>query len=431
MNRLLVASTLTTLLSLATPGAPPGSEFTDTLGTLSRTASPEDIARVTERLAQTPGAPGALLDIACRGALPSGGGGAYRPLNASQARALELAAPLLDRGACLAAVREGLSRGVDARWRFAALELLALHADGKELPLLADLILEPGGKTSRDRTLVRAFHAAVESVLLRDRKAYEALGWLPNQAPEVRDEFMRAVGAAGDARGLDWLAELLHEPDLAARALQEISRLAPSASPEQAAELAPRLRDLCAQADPGPRKHAMRALARLGDLESIPGLIAVLEVGSAGEAKVAHAALETLTGHSFAARASSWSAWYLEERRWVRERARGALEELNAEDDAVVVTAVREISGHTLYRAELSVELCALLELHPSPQVRAQTAAGLGRLGQREACPGLCDALEDPDEMVRQRAREALTSILGQDAGSDPEDWAQALSAPR
>ncbi len=59
----------------------------------------------------------------------------------------------------------------------------------------------------------------------------------------------------------------------------------------------------------------------------------------------------------------------------------------------------------------------------PDTWVRLRAVSGLKRLKAKAAVPDLIEHLADTNQMVRERAREALKDITGQDKGEDPAAW--------
>jgi hypothetical protein len=72
-------------------------------------------------------------------------------------------------------------------------------------------------------------------------------------------------------------------------------------------------------------------------------------------------------------------------------------------------------------------QLANLLAGDPESRVRFAAAFALGEIGDRTAVEDLLGALYDPDSMTAGAARAALTKILGQDMGANPESWQAIL----
>jgi hypothetical protein len=126
---------------------------------------------------------------------------------------------------------------------------------------------------------------------------------------------------------------------------------------------------------------------------------------------MAHNALRQVSGVDLPAQSSAWQHWYAEEQRWLAEDGTRSIERLHSEDDAAVVSAVRDLSEHTLHRDRIALELSPFLSSHASPAVRGQICLALARLGSKQALPDLIEALEDEDPTVRRHAQTALSSL--------------------
>ncbi|MDI7276423.1 MAG: HEAT repeat domain-containing protein, partial [Anaerolineae bacterium] len=62
--------------------------------------------------------------------------------------------------------------------------------------------------------------------------------------------------------------------------------------------------------DPRPRRASIEALAALGDGDSVPALVALLEDGDTSVSEAAYNALVLLTKQDFALNAGKWSTWW-------------------------------------------------------------------------------------------------------------------------
>jgi HEAT repeat protein len=412
---------LTVCLALAsvpaiTDGAPSsaGDEFMRSVASaeLRRDDELEDLATELVRL---PDALDAFFAIGSTGKV-SGSDGEALPVTEKQTRLLSQTAARFQSRAVLVYIREHLTEEASDAWRRTALRLLSLHATSKDFSLLARLVILDRTYGSVRTALLEPFQAAVVSIIQRHGWNRRELSWLANEADPLRGVLIRAVGSAGDPDGLQWLAVHLEDPELSATALQEIGRLAPQARPELAAAIARSVRPLLKSPTSSTRKQVLRALGELGDPLSIPFLILVLEQSLAnGEQRMAHSALRRISGVDLPAQPSAWQHWYAEEQRWLQENGARSMERLGSEDDAAVVSAVRDLSEHPLHRNRIAVELTPVLSTHASPGVRGQVCLALARLGSQAALPDLVEALEDDDPTVRRHARTALSAL-----GSSP-----------
>jgi HEAT repeat protein len=376
-------------------------------------------------IAVVPGAARAWLALRGEGTLRAEG---FEALSEDQELVLGLAAPLLPRAeALLAAKSVARSDAPSVASRLAALELAGCHASASELDLVAALARPD--QEDPEPAMAPAFEAALAEVLGRDQRSYDALDALVARDPELSSSVARAVGRAGQAAGLEWLAGRVDDPLAGSAALQEVERLAPRAAQELAAEVAEAVRPILRGEDSARRKHAMRTLGALGDDASVPDLLAFLAQGEPGERQAAHAALRAITGRNLPARADLWLAWYQGELRWLREQGPALLERLASADEAAVLAAARSLAERGLYRAQAAEHLARLLAEHPSPAVRAEACSGLERLGARFQLQALAGALDDEDPAVSAAAHASLRALTGLALPPDPEAWSAALAA--
>jgi hypothetical protein len=353
---------------------------------------------------------------------------AMEPRPAEEAEALERAGLELERGAVLQHLRTVLPEDPPLSWRRAALELLTQHAAAEDLSLLGELVLDPASGELAADDLVPPFRDALVRVLRRAGADARELHWLADRAAPLRSEVIRAVGESGRSEGLAWLGGELAEPALVAPALREIARLAEGAARHEATEVAPLVRPFVQHAEPGERRHAVRALGVLEDVGAVPLLIDLLEQeGDSGLGRMAHASLQRIAGWKLPPQAGAWRSWYGEQDRWWREQAPLHLEHLTSEDDARVVAAVHALSAQRLFRHEIAQRLAGALGSHPSAAVRGQLCLGLARLGSRSVVDGLVRGLEDEDLGVREHALAALRSITGLGLPPAVDAWEQAL----
>jgi len=378
-------------------------------------------------LAGEPGAVSGYLALASGHRLPTTPAGEPRPLTGAERDLLARVGPRLPGAEVVAQIRRTLGEDPDDAWRSAALGLLGVHARAADLGLLVDTVSE-AGPSGESEGLLEDFRAAVIALVQRDPEVFEQLGFAGAVRADVAVEIVRAVGQAGEPRGLEWLCTCLGDVDLAAAALQEIGRLATRAAPARALAAAEQVRPLLWAEDPGQRRRAIGVLAVLNDVACLPRLIELLEESEGGERKAAHSALQDLSGCRFPDRGPTWRGWYQEEARWWDEESEAVMADLTSEDVATVQAAVRAASQRTLRRDRLALGLAPLVREHESPAVRSQACAGLARLGSELVLRDLADALDDEDPGVRAQALLALRKITGwDDLATDRSAWTEAL----
>ena len=270
------------------------------------------------------------------------------------------------------------------------------------------------------------FFQEVVSLLERGKSGYAELPALWNRAPRHRASLVRAVGQAGEIEGLRFLKGVFGQDEaVQAVLLMEIARLAPVADADLARDLAEPIRWQLRSGETKLVQTAAMAVGRLGDEESIPLLITLLEEGSGGMRVHATRALEAITGVSLRDDPVRWSAWYERENLWFEENVDELFEQLDSQHEEVIFGAVRGLAKMRLHRDETAARLLALLD-HDSPSVRRIACQALGQLGSRAAVPPLIDLLVDDDEGVAQSAWVALRWLTGLELPMDHAVWRQA-----
>ena len=412
------------------PGPPgTGDGLVGGLRALEADLSAKQMEERAAELALLPGSIDAWLDVRAADALPPpGGDGEPEPLTAAQHELLARIAPRFAREELLLLVADRMASKPEPAWRGAALDLLRGHGSSAELELLVELVRGPDGKLPSEGPLVDAFQEAMVAIIHRDARIYGRLGWVSENAGALYPSVARALGLSGDLEALPYLAGMLEQRGVSRVALQEIGRLAPRAPRAARAGLAERVRPFLGATDKPTLGHAIRALVLLHDEKAVPELIALVANDAFSARAAAFAALRDLTRTRLPDEAARWKAWYEAERAWIDQKSTAALDSLGVADEARVVAAIREISGHGLERDRLAEGIVRVLREHPTPAVRAQACIGLGRLGSREGVAILAQALTDPDPGVGGHALQALRSITGLDLPWDAAAWKKALA---
>jgi len=271
------------------------------------------------------------------------------------------------------------------------------------------------------------FQFELADFLLHGERSFEELPGLWRRAPHLRGPLVRAVGEANDPRGLRFLAGVLGEdPAVDEVVLSELGRLAPLAGVELARDAAGPLRWVLKSAsDVTAVQAAVYALGRLGDEESLPLLLALLEEASGGVRMRAAQALEEITGLSYGDDAERWIAWYENEEAWYDEHVDQLLTQLESAEEEQVFDAVRGLARLRLYRDETASQMLFLLG-SDSPGLRRLACQGLAQLGSRVAVAPLVECLTDADETVVQSAWIALRCLTGLDLPAEHEAWRAA-----
>ncbi|HVS08550.1 MAG TPA: HEAT repeat domain-containing protein [Planctomycetota bacterium] len=367
-------------------------------------APSEGTALELERFA--PPALPVFLDLLSREATSSA-----PPLDPAAERALLLAlAAHIDACRPLLAVRARASQTA----RRAVLGVLEIGGGAQDLRLAAAAAQAEREGAEPDPVALALLERAARAIVLREgKRGCDALRAVYDEAGlELKLRWIRALGDVGSQPALELLGSWVGRPDEPSLVLvQEISRAAARLEPPFDASLRAAVRTCLSDGSPALRREAALAVGRLGDDESLPLLVALLE-GESGPRRNAWWALKAITGRSFREDARPWSRWVAAEQAWWRDRSGTVLAELRSADEAVVAAAVQEIAAHRYRRHELALELSAIAGEGSADRARLVCSA-LVQLGSPLARKGLEACLEHEDAGVRQRAAAALRSMGG------------------
>lgn len=231
-----------------------------------------------------------------------------------------------------------------------------------------------------ERVRVEAVHA-LESIRVADPHALLASA-VRDREPRVRAGAATVLGTVGDANAVPALVELTADGDAQVRAAaaRSLGLLAANAA-------VPRLIEATHDADATVQRAAVRALGQIGDAAALVPLVRLL----------AHASDEL----------GAELAWSLGRIRC--EDNEDLIDVLFQGDDrssrlGALATLVQRdtTSGRELVRSMLG---------DSDPDVVAEAARILGRLGERAAAPDMVGLLESPIEAVRLAALEALITL--------------------
>lgn len=323
-------------------------------------------------------------------------------------------------------------------------ERLALSREPAVRRLVLDVLQVAGGSThlaeldelalGEDEALLRheleeSFQAALAGILRRDPRAFDQLSSFHRDAPEpLADAIVRAVGDAGDTRGLAFLEHAItFRASQTSLCASQVQRLGRSGDRQRDAELAQRLRWTLDPDQPEACGALVMALGELRDSESVPVLIEFLSGSHAGLAGNALWALRRITDLNFPALPERWSAWYESELAWFTREQDFALRDLHSGSPSAAAAAARAISERRLWREELAEELLTALQ-RPHPTLRAPICRAIERLGVDSVAPGLVDLLDDDDPASVQAALRTLTALTGRELPADSMTWRLALT---
>jgi HEAT repeat protein len=333
-----------------------------------------------------------------------------------------------EREVVLAELADRMALSHDVATRLLALRVLGALGGADTLGRLVPLALAEGEEEPIP-ALEQALREAIAHTLLRDPAAFDAVVEQLRRSPDtLQGTWVVAAGDSGSPRTLELCAHVLgFRRELAPIATAQVLRVGRSSRPELNRELVERLRWLLDPARPGLCRSVLLALGELGDYESIPTLIELLDGPDAGLAQNALWALQRITGLSFPASSQRWRAWYDQELAWFLHEERRVLRDLGSRDPARVSGALREVGRRRTQREALAVEVLAVLE-RAEPSLRAQACDTLGLLGAEVALPALVERLEGDIPYCAQAAWRALGSISGLELPAQGRAWRHALA---
>jgi HEAT repeat protein len=323
-------------------------------------------------------------------------------------------------------------------------ERLALSQEPAVRRLVLDVLQVAGGQDHlaeldglalrEEESLLRpdleeAFQAALAGILRRHPRAYDQLAKLHRDAPEpLADAIVRAVGDAGDTRGLVFLEHAItFRTSQLSLCASQVQRLGRSGDRERDAELAQRLRWAVDPDRPEVNRAILMALGELRDSEAVPILIGFLDSDDTGLAGNALWALRRITDLNFPGLPERWSAWYESELEWFVRQQDFVLRDLHSGSPSAAAAAARTISERRLWREELAQELLTALR-RPHSTLRGPICRALERLGVDSVAPDLVDLLDDEDPASVQAALRTLTALTGRELPADAMTWRLALA---
>ena len=369
-----------------------------------------------------------LLDILTRGRVPESSENDAPQIVSEPQRALLIRA--------LAALPEQEVRAlVDAnleRDRSDAVELASIHAlgaIGKAADVLRVCELVPVADGHATRAGCDALRGALTSILLRDSRAWSAVGRAIEKAPaDVKETILSAAAETESGRAFSVILDAgrLHR-DLAQCAVGLLRALSAHAGAEERRECA----DWCAGELDGARPELQRSLLKtIGSVDDgtlIPDLFHWIEDENANTREAAGLALRKITGVQFPTQAALWKAWYADEQQWMHRERPMLCDRLESRDRKTVIDALRQYAQRRTFRDELAVDVLPLLE-RPEQEVVLLTCEVLTRLGSSAAVPRLVALLDHESPQIAQAAAAAIEKISGRTVPASAEE-ARALLA--
>lgn len=274
----------------------------------------------------------------------------------------------------------------------------------------------------------KAVREAFARILARDPQGYRSMRTVIERAPpSLHRPIVFALGDTRDPCGIEPLALVLafHE-DLAPLIVGQARLLGRSADETANRALANEVRRYLDSERIELACAAARSLGELGDDESVPQLVAMLESQLKPVVESAHWALRRLSGLNLPALPGPWRASLSSDQLWWDTEAPGVLHALVTGTQPERLAAVGSLGGRPWRRADLAREVVATLE-DPAEVVRLKACAVLAQLGSPAATEGLIGALSDGSEAVALAAHKALVAIHGRALSTEPGEVRAAL----
>ncbi|MEM6674572.1 MAG: HEAT repeat domain-containing protein [Planctomycetota bacterium] len=345
-----------------------------------------------------------------------------RPLDEHDREAIYIALRANDWDAVALRVQSSLAKDPSVDECVHALRLWGEIAPARDLVAILDVA--SANESGADRRVRETFAEAIGTFIERDRDALLGLRTLYLRAdPSLLAPIVDAVGDRRDHESLHALVRLLGlVPEVDTYLLVQIAESAKSVLRPVPAELLSDLRPALRRESRGDRIEAVRALARLDDVDAVTDLIALLEDRDNVVADEARRALEQITGERLGSDAAIWSTWHDSAVDWLHDELPVHVAAMRGDDPARTGRALLRIARYRIFRHDLVGHVAETLH-HENDDIAALGCSVLGHLGTQAAVVALVDALDHPSTDVGRAAYEALRRITGEDRGTDPEDW--------
>ncbi len=277
-----------------------------------------------------------------------------------------------------------------------------------------------------EETIVEAFARVVR----RDERATSRLvRRFPELPGRERALVVASLGSSATSEGLHALVEILaRDPELALDALVEIERVTRQGLwlDENACSI---LRSSLDQRQDEELRYAILCLGHLGDAESFPRLIQLLDDPLERIRSSSLKSLQAISGVELPADPARWLARYESENRWHEIDLRRLRRELSSRDHSAVIRAIVELSQNSTFRNEIVYDLCPLL-FHRDRRIVQAACSALAQIGTLRAAPCLLQLLsDDEDGRFAELGAEALRTLTGLDLPPTNDAWTAALGS--
>jgi hypothetical protein len=349
-------------------------------------------------------------------------------LGETERLALQLATQRLGRQAVLDLARAAAAPEADDTARGEALAGLAVVGRADDLKLALEVVRAAGLDTAWGQRLVAALERSVEAIVRRDASAARAVALLLRaDSSGEGSALIRGCAAGGQPEALVELGALVRlDADWTPILIQELVRAAANTARPIDPLLLNNVRYHLGSPDLVLARAAAGTLAGLGDFDSAPNLIEMLESPSPQLRDAARKALVTLTGLNLGEDRHAWERWLQGEILWFEGEAPQLIAELETGTLGRRTAALSTLAGHRYRRDQLASAVLLALD-DEAPGVRRLACSALAGLGCASSARGLVELLGDPDPGVAQAAWKALTRVTGKSLAPERALWIAAL----
>lgn len=315
------------------------------------------------------------------------------------------------------AIEARLARNAGAGERIAAIYIYGALGGAGQLDRVRSLALDPSlleHPEELPKDVERAVRTAFCRILKRDASGYPWLRTQIERAPAcLQEPIVFAIGDTHDPCGIEPLALVLaFHPELAPLVVAQVRLLGQSCDSEANRRLAREVRPYLASERIELACATARALGELGDDESVPEILALLESPQPALVQSAHWALRRISRLNLPALVGPWRASLSSEQLWWDKEAAAIFQQATHGIPPERLSAVAALGGRPWRRADVARELLPTLQDRDAA-VRLRACASLGQLGSPVASATLADTLADPDRAVAEAALKALVAIHG------------------
>jgi HEAT repeat protein len=210
-------------------------------------------------------------------------------------------------------------------------------------------------------------------------------------------------------------------------ALQELAKIGARFDPDLDPEATKRMRLLLDSPDGDVQRAAATVLARIGDAQSFPAIVAKLSSADPLTVGAARWSLETMSGVKLGNNTDAWTAWYAEQQEWLEETLPMLSEDLVSPDPTHVKSAATQLLQRKFHRHEVAAALQPMLALE-DPAAQRLACEALAHMGSPRAVPWLLEKLDSPHTEIRHAAWTGLRELTKTDLPLDVLAWRVALA---